>query len=544
MIKHNNNRNVQEVREGGRSAEEEAFLSEVWTELLQLEPSVDHSLLVSALDSLSPAYIAHPYSRQYLVEKVLSAHYEEEFDFPFDSPPQRYVPAAHCLVPLPDIATPRLGGFIPIEFALESLHSPSIQREETKVQSVILEPSQPLSFQQEAAYAQDLALLRPARQSLPDRWWWGATGIVPFRQIPIVINSAHKQKLEKGIGVKCQVEIDYEDRFGKRGRTFFTLAPEQEVSGLGTKDRDGRRDRQRGGLISLVENRSEFATGYSSQQPQKQVIGSGIYTVICAGPIGAGQHRDVKKVYFGYNLIKWAQPPPPFDRWHPNDVAILAQSEFSEEGCYFRLIDHKAPLPRDPLTMRQLAKFVTSTMMRNIGKILGAPGFGYARLNVDGTDLVKRIERIAGLKGPILFADCEGSKEKQQWGLCSLKLRSGVASFTITTAPDPSAFAHQVVLSKDPSRERTLTDPDLGIEYINIDDLVPWREERPHSPIGGVLQMCVRIYALLHSVPHLEYEDSNIRRIYKLSKKGVIKTISGQMGMTDVISVLIMSANQ
>lgn len=543
MSKQNNDNNISLSKGVGKSVDEEVFLAAVWAELIQLEPSVDYSSLIEVADSLSPAYITHPNSRQYLVEKVLSLHYNEEFEFPFDSPPQRYVSVSHTLIAMPCIFTPTM--VIPVligDAPAEKSQSSGPHRDSGQAHLAI-GSLHPISLQHEAASAQDLVFNHPSQQLLPDGWWRGVSGPIPFSQTSFGVKSVHGQRLDKGVSLKYQVEILYESRLGRRGKTFFTLTPEQEVSGLGGKDQSGRRDRQRGGLISLVGNRSEFATGFSSQQPQKQVIGTGVYTIICAGPIGAGQHRDVKKVFFGYNLINWARPPPPFDGWSSSDVAILAQSELSKAGCCFRLIDHIAPLPTDPRTMRHLAKFVTSTMVRNIGKVLGAPGFGYARLNIEGSDLVSRIERIAKMSGPLLFADCEGPKDNQKWGLCSLKLRSGVASFTITTAPDPSAFANQIVLSKDPTRERAFTDTSLGIEYINIDDLVPWREERPHSPIGGVLQMCVRIYALLHSVPHLEYEDSNIRRLYRLSREGVIRTVSGQMGMTDVISVLIMSVN-
>lgn len=520
--------------ETGKSVEEEVFLSTVWAELVQLEPSIDYSTLVLASESLSPTYITHPHSRQYLIEKVLSSHYKEEFEFPFDAPPQKYISVMRQLLELPTITLPTLVAPILVESVPSN--PPLVAQ---KVQASPL-PSF-YGLQKEAANAQTLAINCPARQVLPDKWWWREPRTIPIHHVFLAIESENGQKLEKGIDLSFQVETEYEHRSGKRGKVLFSLTPEQEVSGLGTKDRDGRRDRQRGGLVSMAKNRSEFATGYSSQQPRRQVTGSGICAIICAGPVGVGQHRDTKKVFFGYNLINWLRPPPPLDGWNLSDVAVLAQSEFSSEGCYFRLIDHVCPLPTDPRTMRHLARFVTSTMFRNIGKVVGAPGFGYLRFNVDSADLMMRIERIAKLPGPMLFADCEGSKDRQQWGLCSLKLNSGVTSFTITTAPDPSAFANQLVLSKDPSRERSLTDPSLGIEYINIDDLIPWKEERPHSPIGGVLQMCVRLYALLHSVPHLDYDDSNIRHLYELSRSGVVRTISGQIGMTDAISVLIMS---
>lgn len=321
-------------------------------------------------------------------------------------------------------------------------------------------------------------------------------------------------------------------------------APVVLVKDLGVPDDSGRRDRHTGKMSTISPQRGMFVTGPTSQRRRKGQKDAIVYLVIGRSVGGLGEHRDTKVVRFAVNLFSWTKnrQKPPFNTWQQEDVCVLQQGEIRGTKVYFPAIDKTYNFPVTPHMAKLLRVEVETQMERLISQTLGAGLMGYVCKQGHQNELRSRLEKILTSEVPIYFADREGKGRTLRWGLGALRLSPGMASFIITTEKTIRSLSGKEVLAKDPTNDKRDAEAEgVDVSFVNMDDIIPWEQEPGdcHSPIGGVLQLMVRIFGIAHGVPNVRFDYGPIRTIIQKSRRGVIGVIQGTMMVTDVIVVQI-----
>jgi len=224
----------------------------------------------------------------------------------------------------------------------------------------------------------------------------------------------------------------------------------------------------------------------------------------------------------------------------PSFPPKLQQVERRGKKLYYPLCDLTVSIPYTNQQKRSLEQKVSAAMSNLIKSTAGLGLISYNMMRTQVGDVKSRLERIL-MSTRILFLDVEG-EAACKWGVAELASSSmGFGVFQIHTLSHPPEFPlGTLVLGKGVARERLLLSR-LGkkIDMVDVDDLIPWTPEPIHSPLGGVLQMLVRIFALRLSVPFLKFDYVKIFQVIKDSSAGLCLGCRGTIVMTDIVGVCI-----